>query len=224
MFFYPHNIILDLNKLDMSDPIIVENLKKEKKYFWKRRSMETTKSAIRRKLEGWFDKYTPFHLPGIDIGCGYDPIHPSFVKYDKIFGAGDAQFMEDIPNESFDTVFASHVLEHLNDPIIGLQNWHRICKPGGHIIICVPHRDLYEKRIALPSKWNEDHKTFWLPEKDKSRGVFGVKETVHKAIPAAKIVLLRVLNEGWVSNGQNHSDGEYSIECVIRKQTRKLYM
>jgi hypothetical protein len=40
---------------------------------------------------------------------------------------------------------------------------------------------------------------------------------VLQAVPNANIVSLRVLDEDWVSNGDGHSGGEYSIEVIIRK-------
>ena len=178
---------------------------------------ETIKSRDRRIREGWFEKYAPPYLSGIDIGCGKDPLNDTFRRFDYILGDGDAQKMIGVPDNSFPTVYASHILEHLHDPIEGLYNWYRICRSPGHLIVCVPHRDLYEKKTTLPSRWNEDHKTFWLPEKGEPPHTRGLREIILQAIPNADIVLLRVLDEGWVSNGDKHSGGEYSIEAIVNK-------
>jgi SAM-dependent methyltransferase len=178
---------------------------------------ETIKSRERRVRENWFEKYAPFHFSGIDIGCGKDPLNATFRRFDHLFGDGDAQKMIGVPDNSFFTVYASHILEHLHDPIEALHNWYRICLSPGHLIICVPHRDLYEKRTTLPSRWNAEHKTFWLPEMGEPPITRGLRETILQAIPNADIVLLRVLDEGWVSNGDAHSGGEYSIEAIVRK-------
>ena len=40
---------------------------------------------------------------------------------------------------SYDAVFASHVIEHLANPIGALRRWRRLVKPGGHILLVVPH-------------------------------------------------------------------------------------
>lgn len=220
------HIAVLLQSVDVSNPEVVKLLEAQKKQFWKRRGIESTKSAIRRKLEGWFDKYMPFDQPGIDIGAGIDPVHPAFRKYDQMFGDGDAQYMKDVADESYQTVYTSHILEHVHDPGVAVENWYRICKTGGHLIICVPHRELYEKRRTLPSQWNGDHKTFWLPERHELPLTRGLRQTIQEAIPFAKIISVRELKEGWVSNGPNaHSDGEYSIEAVIQKMpNRKLYL
>lgn len=179
---------------------------------------ETRKSYNRRVNEGWFEKYAPSHLSGIDLGCGKDPLNHTFRRFDAANGDGDAQLMHGTPDDIFHTVYASHLLEHVHDPVEALKNWYRICRSPGHVIVCVPHRDLYEKKLDLPSRWNGDHKTFWVPETGEPPVTRGLRETVFQAIPNADIVLLRVLDEGWVSNGAtNHSGGEYSIEVIIKK-------
>lgn len=179
---------------------------------------ETIKAHDRRVKEGWFEKYVDFDKPGIDIGCQHNPLHDSFRKWDIIFGDGDATFMEGVEENSYQTVYASHVLEHLDDPVLAIQNWYKITSPGGNLIILVPHRDLYEKKKNLPSKWNFEHKSFWLPETGEAPDTYGFKEIILKAIPDADIVSFEVLQNGWEPLPANqHSVGEYSIEAIIKK-------
>ena len=54
---------------------------------------------------------------------------------------GEAARLEDIPNDSYDAVLASHVLEHIADPLGALAEWARVVRPGGHVLLIVPHRD-----------------------------------------------------------------------------------
>jgi phosphatidylethanolamine/phosphatidyl-N-methylethanolamine N-methyltransferase len=42
------------------------------------------------------------------------------------------------PNHSFDRLIATHVLEHLPNPVSVLTEWNRIVKPGGLISIALP--------------------------------------------------------------------------------------
>lgn len=194
---------------------------------------ETRKALARRIRDGFFTEFIPVptqEKPGIDIGCSIDPLFPECPNwrcYDKAFGDGDATFMADVPDESYASVYASHILEHLNDPQEGIRNWFRILRPGGCLVICVPHRELYEKRTELPSQWNGDHKYFWLPEGSdpESSCTLGLREIIDTAlfdgaafaIPYT-IEYITVLDENFVSNGPTaHSGGEYSIEAVIRK-------
>lgn len=181
---------------------------------------ETKKAHPRRVREGWFDRYAPPHLSGIDIGCQADFLNATFRRWDTIYGDGDATVMEGVPDGAFTTVYASHLLEHLDDPLTALRNWWRILRPGGHLIVCVPHRDLYEKRVALPSRWNGDHKTYWLPEwaaPEDPPHTRGLRQALAEAIPDGEIVALRILDEGYEANGDGHPGGEYSIEAVVRK-------
>lgn len=181
--------------------------------------METAKSFDRRVREGWFDRYVRPAV--IDIGCGEDPLIPEATKYDILWGSQDAVFCREIPDQAFATVYASHVLEHLWHPTVALQSWNRILEPGGRIIVCVPHRHLYEKRQLLPSRWNEDHKTFWLPHRVDPPATFSLFDTFREALPDFEVELFRVLDDLYRSNGDEHSSGEYSIEIIGRKPARK---
>ncbi|HEY3762098.1 MAG TPA: class I SAM-dependent methyltransferase [Verrucomicrobiae bacterium] len=49
----------------------------------------------------------------------------------------DAQQL-DFPDQSFDLITASDVLEHLKDEKAALQEWCRVLKPGGIVLIFVP--------------------------------------------------------------------------------------
>lgn len=180
--------------------------------------VETAKAHNHRIRDGWFEKYTPNDKIGIDIGCGDDVLLPCFRCYDASHGDGDATFMGSIDADSYDVVYASHVLEHLVDPVLALKNWWRILKPRGHLIILAPHRDMYEKKKTLPSNWNSDHKSYWLPEFGENKFTYGLKETVIKAIPQAEIISLCILDEGFKSDSNStHSHGEYSIEIIVKK-------
>lgn len=124
---------------------------------------ECSKSIIRRMRDPGFSSFY-FSGSGIDIGGKPDPL--SFHKhlFPKITNIktwdiddGDALYMKDVPNDCFDFVHSSHCMEHLKDPAIGLENWIRITKPGGFLIILVPDEDMYEQGI-FPSTFNNDHR------------------------------------------------------------------
>ena len=140
---------------------------------------ETGKARQRRLETGWFDKYAPESVVGIDIGCQKDPLNRTYRRWDFIFEDGDAEEMAGLDEDMFQTVYAYHVLEHIDNPIKAIKNWFRITRSGGHLIIGVPHRDLYEKKIAPPSNWNHEHKWFWLPEEhDLENQTFGLYGTM----------------------------------------------
>jgi SAM-dependent methyltransferase len=166
---------------------------------------ETSKAYERRVKEDWFRQY--IRIPGIDIGCQHDPLNKAFRRWDYILGDTDATLMEGVPDESYLTVYASHILEHLADPWLALANWHRILKTGGYLIVVVPHRDLYEKRNHLPSIQNPDHKTFWLPDEYELPDTLSLRDVIVDALPSSHVVHCRVLR-----------NDEYSIECIVRRE------
>lgn len=102
----------------------------------------------------------------LDIGAGRDPITKNAEVFDK--QQGDAQVIQKyFPENSFDTVFSSHCLEHMVDPISAIYNWYSLVKPGGHLIVLVPDEDLYEQG-HFPSIFNQDHKATFTLSKSKS--------------------------------------------------------
>ncbi len=81
----------------------------------------------------------------LDIGCGNHKIKGALgldaVKIDDVDVVHNLnKFPYPFKNNSFDVVYASHILEHLEAPLDDIL-WEicRICKPGGRIIIIVPH-------------------------------------------------------------------------------------
>lgn len=41
-------------------------------------------------------------------------------------------------DQSFDRLIATHVLEHIPDPVVALREWNRVVKPGGLISLILP--------------------------------------------------------------------------------------
>ena len=111
---------------------------------------------------------------GIDIGCGEVKVFNSFLGVDNckdnvLFGAkikpdvgADATDLSLFADKSFDCAFSSHTLEHIEDYHAALSEWWRIVKPGGYLVLYLPHRDHYP-RIGQPGS-NHDHKHDFAPE------------------------------------------------------------
>ena len=93
----------------------------------------------------------------LDIGAGQDPVSPGAVIFDKPQGNAE-NILEHFEHGSFDTVFSSHCLEHINEPLLVIRDWFALVKPGGHLIVIVPDEDLYEQG-HFPSIFNNDHKS-----------------------------------------------------------------
>lgn len=196
---------------------------------------ETAKARARREREGFFEKYC--QGKGIDIGVGrlncgaIDPVTPDAFPWD--IDNGDATYLTGIQDADFDWVYSSHCLEHLSNPVLALMNWWRILRPGGHLILYVPHRDLYERRKTLPSRWADGeswesamrhgHKFYILPDRNEAphtlslmgllrcTDILGQRDT--------NLVYMKVDDEGYVYDHplDAHPLGNYSIEVVLKK-------
>lgn len=89
---------------------------------------------------------------GTEIGAGDAPLpglepRPIYVDCYKSFGAmecladyyGHATSLP-FHDHSLDYVIASHVLEHVGNPVAALAEWYRVLRPGGIIYLVVPNR------------------------------------------------------------------------------------
>lgn len=112
---------------------------------------------------------------GLDIGCGPYKAFPHFIGVDnkidtQLFGiemepdnvVDDASYLPQVATEKLDFVFSSHLLEHIVDYEAALEEWWRIIKVGGHLVLYLPHKDLYPN-IGQPGS-NPDHKHDFVPE------------------------------------------------------------
>jgi 2-polyprenyl-3-methyl-5-hydroxy-6-metoxy-1,4-benzoquinol methylase len=63
----------------------------------------------------------------------------------------DSLFEEFLPPDGirFDTVIATHVLEHVNDPVAVLQHARKWLAPGGRIIVAVPNATSLHRRLGV---------------------------------------------------------------------------
>lgn len=53
----------------------------------------------------------------------------------------EATALAAVAPESYDFVLSSHVLEHIANPIKALMEWMRVLRPGGILLLVVPHKD-----------------------------------------------------------------------------------
>lgn len=176
---------------------------------------ETEKAKQRRIREGFFEKYCQGR--GLDIGYGGTCLTENCRGWD--FEHGDAQYLSGVKDSEFDFVYSSHTLEHIVDPGVALKNWWRVLKPDGYLILYIPHRDLYEKKTTLPSRWNEDHKHFFLLNNDESPDTIDIIPLIQRMLSGYKMIYAKECSEGHTAtNPEIHSDGEYSIEIVLKKE------
>lgn len=157
-----------------------------------------------RKIKYLLPKYTRGSV--LEIGCGVEKAFPHFVGYDSLhhFGehtaadvVGDAADLGQFEDESFDAVFSSHVLEHMEDMQGALNEWSRVIKPGGFLCLYVPSGNLYP--LCGTEGANPDHKHDIYPD------------DIEKLLPDFK--------ENWTPHIQEErgQGNEYSILFVAQK-------
>jgi SAM-dependent methyltransferase len=102
----------------------------------------------------------------IDIGCGDDPVVSWAEPFDKTEGDASA-ILSFRSSETYDCVYSSHCLEHMENVPEALGQWWKLVIPAGHMIIAVPDEDLYEQG-NYPSIFNQDHKATFRYEEGAS--------------------------------------------------------
>lgn len=90
------------------------------------------------------------HLSGrvLDVGCGRKPYRALFAQasdyigLDVVPGGADIVVKTDaawpLPNDAFDVVFSTQVIEHVENLSHTLREISRVCKPGGRIVLSFP--------------------------------------------------------------------------------------
>ena len=160
----------------------------------KSKGKETTK--IRLRVSNWISGR------GLDLGCGIDKISPDTLGIDLLPLPG-IDFLLDIrdlyifKDAEMDYIFSSHALEDLQDTDNVLREWWRLIKPNAHLILYLPHKDLYPN-IGQPGS-NPAHKHD-----------FEAKDVLD--------VLSRFARFKILINEIRSKDNEYSFLLVLRKK------
>lgn len=190
---------------------------------------EASKAALRRARHPRFaGRY--FVGRGLDIGPGSDGIGRHRDKFPLMgevdewdIPQGDAQYLEGVPNETYDFIHSSHCLEHLNDPFHALLRWVDVLKPGGYLVITVPDEDLYEQGV-WPSTFS-GHATSWTIYKTnswspRSRNVFDAITHLWDCGRPVKVIAIGLHDEKYkygVERFDQTGEAEVDLEFVLQK-------
>lgn len=111
---------------------------------------------------------------GVDIASQGDPVVPWAMNFElpeaefsfynnghkprgPVQLSGDARKLP-FNDLSLDFVYSSHLLEDFADWAPILQEWVRPIKPGGHLIILVPDKELWQKALGNGQPPNDAHR------------------------------------------------------------------
>ncbi len=137
--------------------------------------------------------------------------------------------------EVFDAVLCSEVLEHVDDDRVALRELHRVLRPGGQLLVSVPHADFpaawdppnrFLTWAGLPrirtgilaGAWT-DHQRLYRPEeleralRDAGFVVDEVEEQTHRCLPFTHLLVygiaLRIARAGLVPATWEQELGRY---------------
>jgi SAM-dependent methyltransferase len=177
---------------------------------------EAARTFSDKLSNGFFSTYMAGEVT-IDVGYrgAFEdavPILPHAIGLDLDYPEYDGKRLPFL-DESIDTVYSSHMLEHVADFRVTIRDWHRVLRPGGFIVCAVPHQFLYEKRRSLPSSWNADHKRFYTPASLLREFEASLQPNTYR------VRHLRDNDEGYTYGigPDAHSGGGYEIELVVQK-------
>ena len=88
----------------------------------------------------------------LDVGCGTMPFRADIAQVAEchhgldrspqekgVVIVGDAEDLAMIPDRSYDSLLCLEVLEHLPRPARAVSAMYRVLKPGGYLVLSVPH-------------------------------------------------------------------------------------
>ncbi|KAJ1462837.1 hypothetical protein M885DRAFT_504227 [Pelagophyceae sp. CCMP2097] len=86
---------------------------------------------------------------GYTDGAPFEPLFDG-VAYGRQIVGDAANLTNHVAVASYEVVYASHVLEHMQDPFGALLGWDRVLEPGGVMFLILPWRETTFDRLRSP--------------------------------------------------------------------------
>ncbi len=135
------------------------------KYFSTRLAFDPVRATVWGHVTAYLQQWIPDGAAVLDLACGYgdfiasvknagrrvgmdhNPQLPEFLPNDVEASIGDATDLRRFADGSFQVVFASNFLEHLDHDAVDrcLAEVHRVLTPGGRIMLVQPNFRLAPK-------------------------------------------------------------------------------
>jgi 2-polyprenyl-3-methyl-5-hydroxy-6-metoxy-1,4-benzoquinol methylase len=74
---------------------------------------------------------------------------PALLPDEVLWIQGDLNNTLDVPDESFDTIISTEVIEHLENPRATFREFNRLLRPHGSIIITTPNQESFRSFCCL---------------------------------------------------------------------------
>jgi len=131
-------------------------------------------------MYSWLTPYIKTFKHGrvLDVGCAYGLMLEKFPKLFEKYGldvseyaiaearkrlgdamlkVGEAEDFLPFPDDYFDVVICNDVIEHLEQPIVALQNIKRVLKKGGILYLSTPNLTSLRKKLFARADIREHH-------------------------------------------------------------------
>jgi predicted SAM-dependent methyltransferase len=101
-----------------------------------------------------------------NLHIGGSAAHPGWEVFNAIAGehvdhVGNANDLSRFADNTFDKVYASHVVEHLDytaELALTLSEWRRVMTPGGTLFLSVPDLDILSELMLNKERLNLDER------------------------------------------------------------------
>jgi SAM-dependent methyltransferase len=100
-------------------------------------------------FQGWYRPLRLYNRVGSLDNCDFSRTtawssHSSFFQFSRFRQPGktivcDGSNLSGVTTGSYDFVLSSHNLEHFANPVKALKEWQRVLRPGGSLILALPH-------------------------------------------------------------------------------------
>lgn len=157
----------------------------------------------------------------VELGCGFRKTVPQAIGIDIVekgkpcnhldgeLSVADihADITKPLPLDdgSVDTVIARHILEHVVDPVETINNWKRVLKDDGRLVVAVPNQEL---RNTIPL--NPEHVHAYTPSALKNIFEACGMHGIEMKDPKNGISFIGVFEK----NGVSEAAKEKSVEVV----------
>ena len=163
----------------------------------------------------------------LDVGCGINK-KPGSIGIDRN-PSSRADVLADLDrfpypfrDSSFDALQAVHVLEHVSDVLRSMEEFHRVVKPGGEILVVTPHYTDFSSFCDPTHRWHLN--SFSLRYFGPNHGGFGYYSAARFAENSVRVKLLALwkwLGCEWLVNASPRLRlwWEYYLCYLIRGKT-----
>jgi len=142
----------------------------------------------------------------LDVGCGVNK-YPGAIGIDRNpHTRADVlcdldRFPYPFADNSFDAVRAIHVIEHVSDVIRAMEEFHRILRPGGRLLVVTPHYTDFSSFCDPTHRWHLNSFSFrYFGNDDAGFGYYSSKKYREISVRVKLLALWRWLGFEFLVN------------------------